>query len=202
MQSQQSKTAHFAQHYRQLDLDDNADWDGLRSNYRRLVHLWHPDRFAQKPRERAHAQQNFIKLTKSYNVLRNFYREHHRLPFQAASAANTQHVASSNDDTQADRQSVDDTVTMDSSVFQREPSQHAKSIRRSSTFKKVAWSMTGACIMLGTIMFFLILDRNAHRAVAEQGREIVREAPASEFLPSAAEIRRSQSRGAFVKPTQ
>ena len=203
MESQQSKTAHFAQHYRQLDLDDNADWDSVRVNYRRLVHLWHPDRFEQKPRERANAQQKFIKLTKSYNVLRSFYRKHDRLPFQAASAASAEKKAWLHDDgTETDRQMHDDAAPLDSSVLKREPSQRARKSGQITLFKKVAWLMSGACIMMGTIMFFLILDRNATRAVAEKGRAVVRESPQSEFLPSAAEIRRSQTRGAFVKPTK
>ena len=202
MELQEPKTIDFAPHYRLLALNDNADWTSVRVNYRRLVHKWHPDKFAQKPRERIHAQQHFIKLTKSYNELRNFYRKHQRLPFQPANTVNAQDRASSCNSAQTDKQVHDDTATMamDSGLLKREPSKRGRTNSPSGNVKKVVWLMTGACIMVGTIMFFLILDRNANRAVAEKGREIVKEAPQSDFLPSAAEIRRSQSRGAFVDP--
>ncbi len=200
MESQESQTTHFARHYRQLELDDSADWNLARANYRRLVQLWHPDRFAQRPQERAHAQQEFIKLTKSHTELRNFYRKNKRLPFQVARGATTQDYTSSPDD--ADDRLLDGAADMDASILKREPRKHGRPTLRSSAFKKATWIVSGAAIMLGTVTFFLILDRKANQAIAEKGREVVKEAPQSEFLPSAAEIRRSQTRGAFVKPTQ
>lgn len=202
METHESKTTHFARHYRQLELDDDADWNSARANYRRLVHLWHPDRFTERPLERANAQQEFIKLTKSHNVLRNFYRENRRLPFQVARVAGTQSSESSHDDARKEQDIFDDTSVMDSSILKRDPTRRTQTTIQSRFFKKATWMALGVCILLGTVMFFLILDRNANRAIAEKGREIVKEAPQSDFLPSASEIRRSQTRGAFVKPTQ
>lgn len=190
----------FSQHYRQLELNDRADWETARAHYRRLVNLWHPDRFAHRPRERAHAQQQFIKLTISYNALRNFYRKNHRLPFQSAHTVKTDKKAercgaeSCNPDTKD--------TTVDNSLLGRKTTQRRTSSKKPGGLRNLIWLTAGGSIMLGTVMFFLIVDRSANRAIAERGREIVKEAPPSEFMPSAAEIRRSQTRGAFVKPTQ
>ncbi len=202
MATDNSQTKHFAQHYKQLELHDRADWELARANYRRLVHLWHPDRFAQRPRERAHAQQQFINLTKSYNVLRNFYRKNKRLPFETAqSAANRETNASMNDS--FDETSFNNTPPprVDAGMLARDPADRERKLS-SNTLKKAGWLLGGGTIVFGTIMLFLVLDRKANQATALQGREVVKEAPQSDFLPSAAEIRRSQTRGAFVKPTK
>jgi len=50
----------FQHNYQLLELKSDSDWAMAKKNYRRLVHACHPDRFAQKPRERMHAQQQFI----------------------------------------------------------------------------------------------------------------------------------------------
>ena len=75
-------THDFRQDYEALELDDRADWTTARASYRRQVNLWHPDRYAQRPRERVHAQQRFIQLTCAFDSLRNFHRANHRLPFE------------------------------------------------------------------------------------------------------------------------
>ncbi len=72
----------FERDYQMLELDRDADWKEARESYRRLVNRWHPDRFAARPREKQHAQTRFIEVTKSYNNLRSFHRDHHRLPLQ------------------------------------------------------------------------------------------------------------------------
>lgn len=196
------QTKHFAQHYKQLELHDRANWELARANYRRLVHLWHPDRFAQRPRERVHAQQQFINLTKSYNVLRNFYRKNKRLPFETA-------FSSPNRDTDNlmnnafDEQGFDNTPPppVDAGILSRDPADRERKISKEG-MRKLGWLMGGGAIVLGTIMLFLVIDQQANQATAQQGREVIKEAPHSEFLPSAAEIRRSQTRGAFIKPTR
>jgi len=58
---EESDNSPFSKHYKNLDLGNRATWDEVRTNYRRLVQQWHPDRFENRPRERANAQQNFIR---------------------------------------------------------------------------------------------------------------------------------------------
>ncbi len=196
------QTKSFAHHYEQLELHDRANWELARANYRRLVHLWHPDRFAQRPRERAHAQQQFINLTKSYNVLRNFYRKNKRLPFETASATINGESESSMNNT-FDEQGLDNTPPpeVDAGILARDPADREKKISPKS-MQKLGWLMAGGAIIFGTILLFLVIDKRANQATAQQGREVVKEAPNSEFLPSASELRRAQTRGAFVKPTR
>lgn len=201
MTLEDSRKTHFALSYKQLELDDRADWAIARANYRRLVHLWHPDKFTGKPREREHAQQQFINLTKSYNELRDFYKENKRMPFQSMSSARGVYEPSPDVQNQSE-EVVADSQTLDSSVLSRDPATRGNSRRKPGKAAKIAWVLAGMLIMGATVFGFLIMDRNANRAVAEKGREVVKEAPESGFMPSAADIRRSQTRGAFVKPTQ
>ena len=200
MQTHDLQSDHFVEHYKQLELEHDANWEQARANYRRLVQVWHPDRFAQRPRERANAQKEFIKLTKSHTELRNFHRKHQRMPFQLARRVNTQHDAASFDDTYDS--GISDVSDLSEGILHRSSARHKTSKQRSTSLKKIAWAVSGVGIMISTIVFFLILDRNANRANAERGREVVRQAPQSEFMPSASEIRRSQAREAFIKPTK
>ena len=199
MQSHDLQSDNFTEHYKHLELEHDADWDQARANYRRLVQVWHPDRFAQRPLERANAQKEFIKLTKSHTELRNFHRKHQRMPFQLARRVNTQQDAASYDD--AYDSGISDVSDLSEGILHRS-ARHKTSKQRSTSLKKIAWAVSGVGIMISTIVFFLILDRNANRANAERGREVVRQAPQSEFMPSASEIRRSQAREAFIKPTK
>ncbi|MFK7862019.1 MAG: J domain-containing protein [Granulosicoccus sp.] len=201
MISEDSQKNQFAKHYELLEIDDRASWDIARSSYRRLVHIWHPDKFTSRPREKVFAQQQFINLTKSYNELRDFHRTNHRLPFQS------DHVASKLDAPPliADiplHSAASDTTVVNANVLSRDPSERNHSQRRLRTMYKTAWLMTGVFTLLTTVMFFIILDRKQNQATAAIGREVVRDAPESEFMPNASEIRRSQTRGAFVKPTK
>ncbi len=202
MQNNDTQLNPYSHHYRMLELDDRADWETARNHYRRLVNQWHPDRFAQRPRERVHAQQQFIILTKSYNALRNFYRKNNRLPFQSASVATAhEETAVGQNEAQAP-DSQNSEPQWGSNPLARERSQHFAQSKTAKSFRKLIWFVVGGTIILCTVLFFLILDRKQNKAIAEEGRKVIQEAPVSEFMPSAVEIRRSQTRGAFVKPTQ
>ncbi|MFK7993646.1 MAG: J domain-containing protein [Granulosicoccus sp.] len=201
MTTHDTQKTQFALHYEQLQLSDRANWDIARSSYRRLVHVWHPDKFASRPREQVHAQQQFINLTKSYNALRDFYRKNQRLPFQSVHAASTP-KATRQPDSRPEAPESSNAPMPDSNVLSRDPAPRNQRRNIPRKARNVAWVLLGVITMLSTIMFFLIVDRNANRATAEIGREVVKEAPQSNFMPTAAEIRKSQTRGVFVKPTQ
>ena len=203
MKSVQSRYEQFARHYKTLELDDNASWNVVRGNYRRLVHQWHPDRFANRPREKVNAQQQFIDVTKSYNELRQFFRENSRLPFESASLS-TAGKEGKKPSGKAQANAFDSASLEQSGtgIFGRDPDQRSDYDKAPFGWKKALWFAAGGSVMLFTIVGFLLLDRKANQNIAEQGREIIKETPPSEFMPSAEEIRRSQTRGAFVKPTQ
>ena len=203
MESRHSRYEQFVLHYKTLELDNQASWNVARGSYRRLVHQWHPDRFANRPREKVNAQQKFISVTKSYNELRQFFRENGRLPFESASAAaggRSEPVSSKNNQSRAfDATSIEQEGA---AIFGRDPDQRTDYDKPPFGWKKAVWIFAGSSVMVLTVVGFLFLDRRASQSIAEQGREVLKETPPSEFMPSSEEIRRSQTRGAFVKPTQ
>ena len=210
MNEDNSGTRDFKPDYAVLELQNNANWKSVRTNYRRLVHMWHPDRYAQRPRERAHAQQQFISLTKAYTHLRHFHRRHGRLPFEHTgnrSIIETMDTRTPNRQTTHVNDSAN-TSDLHSQVPDIEPGvlgrdQSArKSLIEPRTRKRIIWTLASGAIIFATVSTFVMLDRKANQAIMERGREVVREAPASEFMPSAAEIRRSEAKGAFVQPTK
>lgn len=187
--------------YEMLQLDDRADWNAAQRSYRRLVHLWHPDKFAQRPAEKTHAQQQFINLTKSYNSLRNFHRENSRLPFESAISSN--HTANNPPQDGRGFGNWEGKSTDNDSFGWQNPGSRTKSDSPARRSRRTAlWATSGALMMLATIAFFLVLDNHASKARMSQGREVVRQAPASDFLPDTKEIRKIQAREAFLKPTK
>lgn len=206
MNTEDTGTKAFSQHYKQLELGNRATWDDVKISYRRLVNLWHPDRFEQRPEQRAQAQQKFIDLTKSYNVLRNFHRSNNRMPYQSAHLADKEVPKSSTGRAQkvADSNNSNDSepVAVDESLLKRDPKYKRNNGNHKSNTRLILWGLTACALLSFTIVFFMIQDRKASQAIAEQGREIIKQVPPSEFMPSASEIRKSQTRGAFVKPTQ
>ncbi|WP_088919944.1 J domain-containing protein [Granulosicoccus antarcticus] len=213
MNEQQPRTRDFKLDYTLLELDDRADWEIVRANYRRLVHMWHPDRYAQRPRERIHAQQQFIALTKAYTQLRTFHRVHGRLPFEPIKKStsdenmttrNTVKEPNNKNKTSnaADQQQNAETTVegVESGMLAREANTGAKS--EAGTSARAIWMLAGCAIMIATLGVFFIIDRKANQEIIEQGREAIRDAPPSDFMPSASEIRRSEAKGAFVQPTK
>jgi len=195
----------FKSDYEQLELDDRANWAQARVNYRRLVHLWHPDKYAQRPRERKHAQQQFILLTKSYDNLKTFERNNGRLPFEPANSPpkgdETKPHASS---TRTKKRPTvhQDFDNLSPGALARDHTATDTAVIKPASTGKILWAIGGVTLLLATIVTFFLLDRSANQKVIEYGREAIREAPESEFMPSAAEIRKSESRGAFIKPTK
>lgn len=196
----------FKRDYEQLELDDRADWNQARAHYRRLVHLWHPDKYAQRPREKNHAQQQFISLTKSYDTLRAFQRQHGRLPFEpmATSSDNPSNSRSasqkSNQNRRYNANTEADTDVLADGILGRANRVTAASTVNEDKGSKAVWVLLGLTLLLGTIVTFAILDKKASERIMEEGREAIRQAPPSEFMPSAAEIRKSEARGAFIQP--
>lgn len=199
----------FKSDYEQLELDDRASWEQAKTNYRRLVHLWHPDRYAQRPRERTHAQQQFILLTKSYDNLKSFERENNRLPFEPAKPRRqTENVTSQKQKRRSQKTPKNDTPApsavedLQPGALSRDDAATDQAVIKSTPWGKILWSMCGASLLLITVVTFYLIDRSTNQKVIKTGRETIRTAPPSEFMPSAAEIRKSESRGAFIQPTK
>jgi hypothetical protein len=223
MNDQNDNTRDFRPDYASLELNDRADWELLRANYRRLVHLWHPDRYVQRPQERVHAQTQFIELTKSYNNLRTFQREHGRLPFEPINAGSTvrngkasgfrsggpyQEPQTSHAGRASGRGSEPSPgldphdEALAAGMLAREPGMGTQFTHGVAGKRHFCLIVLGLAMVITTVGTFFVLDKKAQQQVLERGREVIRQAPASEFMPSASEIRRSEAKGAFVQPTK
>lgn len=73
----------FKEHYKTLGLAPDADWKQVQASYRQLLIRWHPDRHRHNSTLHEHATTHFIGLTTAFNELRNFQRQHNRLPLQS-----------------------------------------------------------------------------------------------------------------------
>jgi len=73
----------FKNCYETLGLTPDADWRLVQSTYRQLLIRWHPDRHQENKVTADHAKQHFISLSTSFNALRDFQRQHKRLPLQS-----------------------------------------------------------------------------------------------------------------------
>lgn len=66
--------------YRQLDLDSpSASWDEVKISYRRKVQRLHPDR-VQEGNQSAANQEEFIRVTRAYKLLKKYHRRNADLP--------------------------------------------------------------------------------------------------------------------------
>ena len=199
-------THDFRQDYEALELDHGADWATARTAYRRQVNLWHPDRYTQQPRERVHAQQRFIQLTRSFDSLRNFYRANRRLPFEPI-RAERRVAAAADDGPSPDGSDADagrpgraarpsEKEVLEAGILNlRAPTGRP----RRSGLGKLLWPAAAVALVLVTLAAFLVLDRSARQATLAEGREVLKRTEPSEFMPSAAEVQKRSSRGAFVE---
>ncbi|MFK7855173.1 MAG: J domain-containing protein [Granulosicoccus sp.] len=195
MSAEETPSEVFKHDYKMLELHEFDTWKTARANYRRLVHKWHPDKYTHRPREQAHAQQQFIELTKSYNSLRSFYRANQRLPFESAN----QPAKAGN---QSEQKPKRNSPHVEDSILGRERSVRSPAHEGAKSHGKIFWFIGIFAMMIGTAALSLMLDLNANKANMEIGKETLRQTPQSEFMPSAAEIRKNQARGAFVQPTK
>lgn len=198
----------FRDDYVLLGLEETADWASAQVQYRRQVNRWHPDRFIQKPRERLHAEQRFIQLTKAFERIRSFYRINSRLPFEFVDkdfSAGAEAPAAAEGDAQArSRHRVRD---IERPQFRRKfffdsagdnltssvDTPNALSLRHI-----LLWLLAGG-MMAATAMFFVVLDRNSQRSSLEEARRHLIERAPSDHQPSAAELNNRSRRGAFVE---
>lgn len=188
--------------YAELELPEEADWPAARATYRRLVNRWHPDRYAEKPRERAHAQARFIRITRSFDRLRQYHREHERLPFQTVTIDDPDTLqARRRSEAVADerrRDALSDAVSPAQAVSGFEP-RSSRQAAKSRPRRSLLFGGLAVLLLIGTLVVVLVLDQNQSRRAFEAGREALRATPPSEFMPSSTEVRRQSTRGTFVE---
>lgn len=200
MNEQTNSPTSFEADYRLLRLKENADWTTTRTHYRKLVHKWHPDKYSDRPLELDNAQNKFIALTKSYNNLKEFYSRHSRLPFEPTKTDNVRPDATLNVAPQsASKKSDIDPNNLDWGTLSRDESKIDARLVKKSPVAKILWSLIAVAVVLGTIVLFFILDQKASQENMARGRQALKEAPESEFTPTPSEIRRSESKGTFIR---
>jgi curved DNA-binding protein CbpA len=190
----------FEMAYKTLKLEKNADWAAARNHYRKLVHRWHPDKFSDRPTELENAQKQFIVLTKSYNKLKDFYALHKRLPFEHTQPEKDRPDAPIGaNPADLPKKSNVDPNNLDMGTLSRDKSKVDARLIKKSPIAKILWSVVAIVVVVGTIMLFFILDQKASQKNLAIAREVLKEAPESEFTPTASEIRRSESKGVFLR---
>ena len=182
----------FQENYKLLQLDSQANWETANRNYRRLVHAWHPDKFAQRPREKEYAQQRFIELTKAFNNLRTYYRQYQRMPYQQLKHA----VADSPEPPAHQKISPADKTVFESGILnKRKPSSR---YGRNRSLKPLLWILPAAATICAGLFAFVIVDRNAKLITIEEAKRVLRDAQPSEFMADDAAISQSNSRAVML----
>lgn len=169
----------FEHDYQTLELSRDAGWIEARQSYRRLVNRWHPDRFASRPREKHLAQSRFIEVTKAYNNLRAFHREHNRLPLQGPKQSTNpqQSSTSSNPRTKGRKTTASRLKTEDENLFTTE-SPHRKPT------KKPYWLFAiPAVAIIAILALFIVLEKRIAQQQRQNAIEVLRSVEPSEFMP-------------------
>lgn len=188
----------FKTDYAILHLENTADWATVRAHHRKLVQRWHPDKFLDKPRERIHAQKHFIEITKSYNRLKEFQKQHGRMPYaytaEPSKADPQQHGSVPN----AGSCGHIDPGNLNLGTLSRDDDKIDERILKPSPVRKIIWTTTASIVIISTIILFFILDQRASKRNLQKSQQVLREVPESAFNPSQSEIRRGLSKGAFI----
>ncbi len=72
----------FKSNYKLLGLNSYSTWPQAKSSYRRLVQLWHPDKFDDSSAEYAYVHQKFFEISKAYDQLKTYYKKYQKLPLE------------------------------------------------------------------------------------------------------------------------
>ncbi len=184
----------FQHDYAELELEERANWAMAQINYRRLVNHWHPDRYVQRPRERVHAQQQFIELTISFNNLRTFYRQNKRLPFERITVKK---AASSSTPSQQQQVNPAEADILDSSIINNRKTATRRAVVSKSA-KSAYWMLPIAFLLMCTLGLFVVMDRNAKKKSIEEAKAVLREVVPSAYMPNNEDINKQNARGAMI----
>ncbi len=76
-------TENYVKNYRILGIPPGASWKQLRHAYKKLINVWHPDRFQQDVRQRKLAEDKTKEITQSYKELAEYHKKFGILPLPA-----------------------------------------------------------------------------------------------------------------------
>lgn len=81
-------TDEYHEWYAALGIRPGCTWTEARTAYRKLVKVWHPDRFSDSTTASI-AQEKFKRVTKAYKGLATYYKAHGHLPDYSAKSLTT-----------------------------------------------------------------------------------------------------------------
>jgi len=70
----------YRKNYDVLGIRPGASWKELRSAYKNLVKIWHPDRFQQDTNQKKIAEERTKEINRSYKELSEHFKKHGELP--------------------------------------------------------------------------------------------------------------------------
>lgn len=73
-------TENYLKNYRILGIQPGVSWKQLRQAYKKMVNVWHPDRFQQDARQKRLAEEKTKEITQSYKELADYYMKFGVLP--------------------------------------------------------------------------------------------------------------------------
>src|SRR3990172_12279679 len=73
-------TEHYLKNYRILGIPPGASWKQLRQTYKKLVNVWHPDRYQQNARKKRQAEEKTKEITRAYKELAEYHKKFGVLP--------------------------------------------------------------------------------------------------------------------------
>jgi len=172
----------YRRDYELLELDRISDWDAARANYRRLVNVWHPDRYSDRPDEQEHAQKIFIELTKSFNNLRNFYREKNRLPYQFEAIES---VSQAEPHPEQRIETNESDVTQSGILKQRKS---ADAYTQNQRPKRSPLFIPALLTIAGGIGIFIYMDMSEKNRASQEAARVLSNTEPSEFLQDSGKI--------------
>lgn len=78
-------TANYRKNYRALGIAPGTNWKQLRQAYKKLINIWHPDRYGQDPHQKRLAEEKTKEINQSYKELSEYYKKNGALPLAAES---------------------------------------------------------------------------------------------------------------------
>lgn len=168
----------FERDYQMLELGRDAAWADVRLSYRRLVNRWHPDRFSTRPREKQLAQSRFIEVTKAYNNLRAFHREHSRLPLQDPKLRTESQTQTAGTPPEPPVKSGKlNTAKLNEDLFTTDTSQRKPA-------KPRYWLLAIPVVaIIGVLALFVILENRLEQQRRDKAIEVLRSTQPSDFMP-------------------
>lgn len=135
-----------------FDLDHNFNENDLKSAYRTLSKVWHPDRFESNRKLRDKAEEKFKEINNGYQ----FLKEHLETKNSYESSQGNSYTDNKNPKTSQSRQNYKKQKSSYKNEKKEYSYEKANNSKSASTEKKFNW--TPIFIFLGLVIFFVVIS--------------------------------------------